>query len=279
MAQKKPNKVLSIIVIVLLVLFLGRNIFIKAAAQIGVKAVTGLPLHIGSFKTGLFSTNIAIRNFELKNPKGFKEPVMVNIPEIYVDYSLLPMLTGKIDLKEIRFHLANFVVVQRADGTSNLDTLKALQQQGGKKTEPAPEKKEKKAGKSKEVKIDNLTLKIDKVTYIKYDESGQPKVKEYNIGIDESYSNIKNLNAVVALIVFKSLAKTPIALANIDLGSLGDTLSGTLGTATKVLGSTAQTATKALGTTKETATKTMDEAKDKLNESADKLKGLLKFGK
>ena len=48
------------------------------------------------------------------------------------------------------------------------------------------------------MQIDNLALKIEKVTYISYDRNGNAATKEFNINLDERYRNIKNLDNLKA---------------------------------------------------------------------------------
>jgi len=262
MAKKKKLNILIIVLIVIAVVVVGRNIFIKFTIEQAVGIATGLPLKIGSFHVGLFKPEIIIKDFQLQNPKGYQDRVMLDVPEIYVHYVPGSFLKGKVHLKEIRFHMREFLVVKNEDGTSNLDTLKAIQKpkEGAKKGE----KKDSKEKKSKLV-VDNLSLKVDKVVFKDYKNPDNPKVKEYNINLDEQHEDIKSLNAVIGVIVVKTLAKTTIAsLTNFDLGSVSSMFSGSLGSTTEAAG-------KMVGDTKETTKKI-------LIDTTKSIKGLFKFG-
>jgi len=258
MAKQRKNKIIPIILIVIIAVCVGKNLIIKMGTQAGVKAVTGLSLKIGKFHVGVFDTKVHIKEFQLQNPKGYQDRIMVDIPEVYVDYRLLPIFTGKVHLDEIRFHLKEFVVVKNADGTSNLDSLKVVQDSSKKEKKDAPKKDAPK--KKTKVQIDNLSLRIDKVILKVYNEDGKAKVKEFNINLNEVYKDIKSFEDIAALIVFKIATKTTIgSIVNLDVDGLGDMFSGSLGSATDA----AVQAQKAVNSTK------------------DKLKGLIKnpFGK
>ncbi|MCA9405953.1 MAG: hypothetical protein KC684_05405, partial [Candidatus Omnitrophica bacterium] len=124
------------------------------------------------------------------------------------------------------------------------------------KEKPA-EKKE-----APEVNIESLGLKIGKVTYKDYSKGGEPKVNTFNINLDERHTDIKNLNAVVSLIVIKIMTKTTIGqLVDIDLGGLQDNLSGVL---------------KGVGGA---ASDTLNQTSDTLKKTTNELKNLLPFGK
>lgn len=150
--MKLLKKLLFLIVFLLVVLVLARNYVVKIGAEQFVKQQTGLPLKMEGINIGLVDTKIDIDDLKLYNPPNFEEKLMVNIPDIYVDYNLPEIIKGNIHLNEIRFHLNEVIIVKNKAGQTNIDALKALQQpkQEGdapKKEEPKP-KAEKKKGAS-----------------------------------------------------------------------------------------------------------------------------------
>ena len=243
MAQKGKLNILIIVVAVIAVLVLAKDIFIKIGVETAVKSVTGLPLKIDSLHLGISSSLIDIKGLKVYNPAGFEKEPMVNIPTIFVDYRLGSILKGKIEVNDMKLHLSEFVIVKNSKGEVNLDYLKTLQKPAAAK-EGAPAQKA--PAKDMEMQIDNLALKVDKVIYKDYSKGGEPSVKEFKIGIDQTYKDIKNLNAVISIIVVRSLAQTTIAnLAGLDLtgvtGAVSDTLKGATDTTKKVLDSTSDT--------------------------------------
>jgi len=144
---------------------------------------------------------------------------MADIPELYIDYDLGSFLTGAKHLKKVKLYLKEFVVVKNEGGELNINSLKAIQTKG-----QAEEKKQ-----YFKFKLDVLDLKIDKVVYKDYSRPGVPIVKEFDVGIDERYTNITSPYSFASLVVFKALVKTNIAsLTNFDLGSLKGTASDAL---------------------------------------------------
>ncbi|MDD5070737.1 MAG: AsmA family protein, partial [Candidatus Omnitrophica bacterium] len=127
--MKKFRKSLLIILVVLFLLFLGKNVIIKAVVSQGVKAATGLKLNIEKMRVGVFNSRIDIKALTLFNPQQFEDKVMVKIPEIYVDYKLLPFFKQKIYLEEVRLNLNEFIVIKDKDGNVNLDSLKVIKEQ------------------------------------------------------------------------------------------------------------------------------------------------------
>ncbi len=125
--MKKPVVAIVGIIAILVVLSFVKNVIIKASVEAGVKAVTGLPLKMGSMNVGIARTLVGIKSLKLYNPKGFQDKVMLSMPEIYVDYNLAPIFKGKIHLQEMRINLEEFLVVKNKDGKVNVDSLKVVQ--------------------------------------------------------------------------------------------------------------------------------------------------------
>ena len=224
----------------LLVLSVSKDLIVKASVEKGVQIVTGLKLSIQSLGVGIFRSAVSIRELKLFNRRGFKDRIMLHMPEIYVNYDLPAIMKGDIHLREVRIDLKEFVVVKNELGELNLDSLnvvraeKAGEKPGAGEAAPAPK-----------IRIDELGLKIGKAIYKDYTHQPTPSVREFDININEKYSNITDPYALVSLIVVKALANTAIAnLADFDIGSLKGTISDTLGSAQKVAAKALETATK-----------------------------------
>ncbi|MFC1570657.1 hypothetical protein ACFL4E_02625 [Candidatus Omnitrophota bacterium] len=270
------KKIISIILIVVLaviiVLAVGKNTVARVSIEKGVELVTGLPLKMKSLNIGIINTLIGIDDLKLYNPPGYKDKVMLDMPEIYVNYDLGAILGGKIHLEEVRIDLKEFVVVKNAAGEVNLNSLKTVQDQ--KKTKEAAPAEPKKEGKAPEFQIDTLQLKIGKVVYKDYSGGKTtPTIKEFPINIDERFENINDPNKLVALILVKALMGTTVGrLTNIDLGGLKGQIGDTLATAQEVTGKATEAAVETTKKAAEAAKKTTDAAKD----TAESVGGMLK---
>ncbi len=209
--------------------FLGKDLLAKVLIEQGAVFATGLKLSVERFHVNLGESSVRIEEMTLFNPLGFADKVMVRLPEIYVNFDPLPLLSGKVHLEEIRIHVTEFYVVRNREGVLNLDALKSVQEQN-------------KGGRSAmsssvpDIQIDHLDLRIGEVFLKDYESGPQPLVKEFPIHLHERYENITNLNALVSLIVVKALAKTTIAqLVRFDLGGLEEAARDTLAGARAVL--------------------------------------------
>jgi len=253
--MKKFFLIVIILVVALVVgLSFGKNLLVKSTIEKGVKLVTGLQLRIGSLNIGIVKTLVGIKSLKLYNPEGFQDRVMLDMPEVFVDYDLPAALKGTVHLNEVRIDLKEFIVVKNKEGKLNLDSLKVVKAQ---KEGKDPEEKEK--GKAPDIKIDLLKLKIGMVIYKDYSSGSKPTVRKFNVNINETHENITNPYALVSLIVVKALARTAIAnLTNFDLNGLEGTLGDTLSGAKKVATQTVSKAQEAVKQTTDTVTKTAE---------------------
>jgi hypothetical protein len=250
----------------LLIIFaVGKNMIIANVLKGGVKALTGLKMHIASTDVGIFTTKVDIEGFELYNPAGFEDKLMIDMPELYVDYSLSEMLKKKVHLFELRIHLKEFVVVRNKDGKLNLDSLKVVKdtkKETAAAETPTPEKK--KAKPESSFQIDVMSLKIDKVIFKDYTAGAKPKITEYPVKINEKFTNINDPKQVANVIIVKAVMNTAIArLTNFDVNALASSASDTLKSATKIVGSTAGAAVDTGKKAAKTATDTTKQIGDK----------------
>ena len=296
--KRKIIMIPAIVFAVLIALFIGKNMIIKTSVTTGVRAVTGLKLSIRSMNVGVFKSLIGINELQLYNPQGFEDKLMVDLPEIYVDYNLGAIMGGKAHLEEVRLNLKEFTVVKNEAGELNLNSLRVV-----KEAEEVEESEKSDTGKEKtempDIQIDLLELKIDKVIYKDYSKGTPPQEKVYNVKIDEQYENITNPQSFVRLIILKALKNTTIAkLTNFDLGKLQSGISGTVKKTTEMaqeatdraleVGKNAsekareaagKTVEKAMGDGNEASEKIQEAARESVEKATDSIKKLLPFGK
>lgn len=246
--------ILAVLIAALLAASFVKNTIIGASIEKGVELVTGLKLKIGSINVGILRSIIDIRNIRLANPAGYPDRIMMDMPEIYVDYDLPAIFGGKVHLREMRLALKELVVVKNKNGELNLNALRMVQAEKAGKSpyQTAP-------GKPPEIRIDRLKLNIGKAIYKDYSRGGEPYVREFNVNLNESYSDVDNPYTLASLIVVKALANTSISgLANFDLNGLQGTLGDTLASAQKTVAATRETAKQTVKAAAETAKKAQD---------------------
>ena len=124
--MKKKWKIIIAVLVALIVIPVFKDLIIKVAVEKGVEAVTGLKISMRGLNVGIFRSAVSIKGLRVFNPRQFKDRVMVDMPEIYVDYDLPAIFGGNIHLRDLRIDLKDFVVVKNDKGDLNLNSLKVV---------------------------------------------------------------------------------------------------------------------------------------------------------
>lgn len=215
MQNIRSNK-LIIIFIAALVIIIGAVILkdqiIKTAVQIGASKVMGTDIKIGGLSFGVFQQSIRIKDFKVANPPGFPQGVMLDVPEIGVDYDLPALLKGKLHVPLIILNLHEMVVVRNREGKLNVDALTVAQKK--EVVEPSPRKKE--ASQQLPLKIDVLRLNVGRVVYKDYGRGTEPSVQTFNVNLNnKTYRDIQSAQQLSALILVEAMKPTAIKGAKI----------------------------------------------------------------
>ncbi len=208
--MKKLKKIGFICLAVIVGLILFRNVLIKNAVTIGASQVMGAKVTLDSFKMGIFKQSVRIKGFKIYNPKGFPKEILIDIPEVSVDYSLPDLLGGKIHLPLLVVNLKEMSVVKNKEGLLNVNALKVAQKDD---EAPKEDKKEKKKSKKKskplKMQIDEMKLVVGQVVYKDFTK-GDPKIEVTDVGIDKTFKNISSAQELASIVMVQAMGATAI---------------------------------------------------------------------
>lgn len=219
--MKKPIKIAIAVVVVLFALNIAKNGLVQFAMGSGISAATHVPVSIGGTNLSLFAGSIKVTNFKLKNPWGYKDKVMVDVPLIFIDFDMSSIGKPKLRFEDVQVHLKEVTIVKNAKGEVNVNALKPKKDDQGK---PAPKKA------APKFHIDKLTLSIDKVVYKDYTGGGKPNVQTFDVNIkNRTFTHMEDPTAIVSVIMLEALTRTSIAkIADLDTSFLTDNAKGIL---------------------------------------------------
>jgi len=259
--KKILTRCIAVIVVVLLVLVLARNLIVPPIIRSGIRAATGLNVVIGSMDIGLFKTYLNVARVELLNPPQFEDRVMVNIPLIHVNYQLGALLRKKVHLRSVTFAMQDVLIVKNADGSFNIDALKALQDKQRPPAEPKPEMKK------IDLQIDELAIRIGTVTFKDYSDGGAPRVQQISLNFDERFTHVTDPHQLTIEIIMRIMTRAGI-VGLLNLGMLSLPAAGVQ-----------QAAEVARGVVSGVATNSGGDAGKALQDAADQLRKVLPFGR
>ncbi|MFH1846508.1 MAG: hypothetical protein ABH869_03005 [Candidatus Omnitrophota bacterium] len=215
-------KTLLVISIIFMGLILAKDKLIEISVEKLCKLITGVELSIQQMNIGILDTDILIKEMKLYNPKEYKDRLMADVPEIYIDYDLSELLKNNIQLEELRIHLRELNVIRDEKNVVNVDYFKS-KKQGSRTTE----KQEKPKARIPAIVVNKLYFKVDKVFYKDYTKAPFPFVQEFDVSlIEEKYENIDDFYSFMQMLTSKVWKRA--AIANIIKMPSMDDISATL---------------------------------------------------
>jgi hypothetical protein len=229
--MKKFLIIIAILLIVITVIatrfYTIKDTLLKELAEKRIEQITGLDITLGEVKAGIKNTDIGIKDTLIRNPKGFKDSFMLDMPYIYADYNLSAILRGEIHLYSTKIDIKEFSIIKNYDGTLNIDALKPMQEIASR-----PDAKKSLRPGLMAFRIDKLDLKIDRVYYKDYSIGLIPYIRKYNLNIHEEFSDITSPDAVVHLIVLKAAQGSGLSsILKLDINGMRNSIGDTLYTA------------------------------------------------
>lgn len=248
--MNKGVKSIVLGLIIIVVLAVAKNGVAQSALTSAISAAARVPARIGNVNLSLLSASIRIKNLQLSNPAGFPEKLMVDIPQIFIDFDPAALFKGRAHFEEVKLDLKELVVIKNKDGKTNVEMIKPTKQE---KREADQKAKSAGGGKATKLHIDKLSLSIGRVVYKDYSTGGEPTTEIFDINIkDREYRDIDNPATVVSLVMFEALTRTSLSrLANLDIDAFKEgginALSKGLGAATDGTDAAADAASQLLG--------------------------------
>jgi hypothetical protein len=190
--------ILMSIIFVVIVLVVARNFIVKTAITKLVEAAAGVEVKIQNIDIGLFNSYVTINSLTVYNPAQFSDRLMVDLPQIYLDYDLVGFLKNKVHLKKLKIEIKELSVIMNEKGKLNINSLAVLL--------PKPT-----GAKAPEVKIDVLALKIGKVVSKGYFPVIGEKTTEFYLNIDETFNDVTDPSKVAGEILKKILSRINIS--------------------------------------------------------------------
>ena len=198
---------IALVVIILLgitILVFNRNLLARIIIVNGIKKACGLGIDIEKIDIGLPS--VSISGLKVYNPSGFKDRIMADIPKVYAEFDLPAFFKNKVHLPKIELDVKEVNVILNEKGKLNVNSLALLPPKPKEEPEKKPVEK-----KTPEVQIDELSIKIGKVTYKGYFPGAGEKTMEFNPNIDKTMRDVTNPSSVVSEIMKDILARIGIS--------------------------------------------------------------------
>ena len=168
---------------------------------------------IAEVNVHILTQSLNIKDLKIYNPKGFKDKLMMDVPEIFFKCNIIALLNKTINIENARLNLNKLNVIKNSDGKVNIDALKQLA-----KTDKIQQSEEE--IETPKINIIKLHLKVGNVTY-KDCTQAPPDLKEFKVNLDEEIKDIQSIDELVNIVTKKAIYHTTInKLLEMDLEEL-----------------------------------------------------------
>lgn len=227
---------IALVVLLVLPLMFSERIITRVAEQ-KIEEMTGFQASFDEIHVGLFRPVVRIGNLVLTNPPDFPHPEMLTIREVYVRYDWLSLFGREIHLDELRIDVPRIVMVKPEGRESNVEILTGRGGGGAapKKQEPSAPSQPSSPGTStpsrdeapqankappsvkppRTVTIDKLRVKLGELEVRQYSRDGrEPIVVPVPVGLDRTFTNVTNVEAVMAELGGELVMRSTFGLLN-----------------------------------------------------------------
>lgn len=183
-------------------------LFLPALFVAQLRERTGFGVELRSLVANPFTGTIELRGLRLANPAAFPGRDFLQLREFRLRAEVATMFSGRPVFEEVVIDIAQLTLVKAADGRTNTGAF----QRGF--AVPAADRK------APRFLIRRLTLRLDRL--IVADHSGPgPVVRESDPGINCTLTNVTDLQPLLPVEVWESLAPVGAALGGLMPGDLG----------------------------------------------------------
>jgi len=216
--MKRIKQFLILVLVLLIGVVLLRNVIVRLALPPLAQALAGVRVAVGNVAIGLRAPQIALRDVQVMNPPGFPVEPMLNVPEVYLQYSRASLLRDTVRVLRARLHVSRLVIGHNAQGAINVRIPPGGGSGAGSTSAGTKSKRN--------VAFERLQLVIDEVVLKDYSVT-PPREFVVRVNLDEEVVNITNHAQVVAIVVERAMQHIPVdVLAQQGLAALARTLGG-----------------------------------------------------
>ena len=197
-------RLLILIIVLAVAAVLLMDTCAKALMEARIRSQSGMDVRIGRVEIGLVSPTFRMEGFKLYNPAEFGGSVLMEIPELYMEYDRDAASRQELHFKLVRLNISQINVVRNAQGRTNLEGLQAVQaQQAGGNAAAGVDFKG----------IDQLSLTLGKMGLIDLRDPKQNRELVFGVK-DEVVPRVRSLADFMPLMVKIAMRQGPSLLGN-----------------------------------------------------------------
>ncbi len=182
-------RLLLLAAVLLVALLLGKDPLGKEIIRYQLRARTGLEAAVGRVSVGIFSPVVDVERLRIYNSAEFGGALLLDAPEVHVEYDRPSLLNNRLRLKLVRLRIAELNVVRSGAGRTNLLHLDWKN----------PIRAFKSARQMSFPEIEVLNLSLDRVRFLDLDHPRRNR--EFRANLDNQiFRNIRSMDDLRGLL-------------------------------------------------------------------------------
>ena len=212
------TKLLIVLVVTFAILALGWMLFLPAIVTTQLRQKTGFDATIVRLAVNPFGGRVEMRGFVVTNPPTFPVAEFLELREFRAKAQVRSLFSDRPIFDSMFVDAASVTLVKRGDGTTNAEAFqKNLETFDKNALVQKPESPQ------RQVLIRQLELRIDRL--IVADHSlREPTRREFTLNLHQTYTDVTNIEQLLAPAALKQLAPVAIAIGGLLPGELGKVL-------------------------------------------------------
>lgn len=174
--------------LVLFLLFVFRQPLLEASVYHGIHHSTGIKTHDYSLSLDLRQGGVWINNLKFFNPPGFEEELMLDMPQLYIDYRPEKLLKGSFEIDYLRVYLKKVFLIKNKKGELNLRQIKPF---SGAANIPAG----------------RMNLIVDEIIYKDYTVGREPVVQILDADIRGEFNQVSDIGKLIEAQIVKGIRR------------------------------------------------------------------------
>jgi hypothetical protein len=212
------RKLIGTLVVLALFVYFSFQYFATGMVSGAMQQLFGTKVKVKSVHLRIFPIEVGIYGIKVMNYKGYEEPVMIAIPEVFVRANLSGLFKQTLHIRKLTFNLSQVTVEKNRQGKINLkDLMEYTQKQGqaAKTGAPLPQPQappsepvQKPKGKPLKLKIDEAYMSLGKVNYVDYG-SGSRVERHFDFNIENvllrNAADMDSLSEQIVVMILKKI--------------------------------------------------------------------------
>jgi len=203
--MKKRYWIPLVVIVVVTGLTVFRDLILRSMVAGAASKIVGAPVHIEALSFSLLKSTIYMKGFQIDNPAGFPDGILVSIPTIQLMYDRPSLFNRKLHILKAEIDLEEVGLIKNQEGVLNVDSLAIVKKQ----------RLDSKSSASMGLQVDLLTLSIGKIVNKDYSQGPEPMVKVHDLNLRKSYKNITSMEQLMVLILAEPVKAAGIQGAKI----------------------------------------------------------------